>query len=148
MSILPPGHEAATVHVDVAGLADLAAKLRLDVDQQLRPYIGELIRTYNYGVGFAHGVPGPNAQVARAHYNDVLAQIVNQLQLLAWGGAVLADAARRVADRYGDADGLAAAKVEDVKAILALASRSIPQAQPLPSNATDSHVANKGLEAL
>jgi hypothetical protein len=147
MSILPPGHEDATVNVDVAGLTDLANKLEAELDKQLRPYIGQLTVAYRQGVGFAEGVPGYNSRVARAHYANVLAQIVNQLQSLAWGTAVLADAARRIATRYATADGLAAATVDDVKQDLAAASRSVPQSPSLGLLPENSTVSINGMEA-
>jgi hypothetical protein len=147
MSILPPGHEDATVNVDVAGLTDLANKLEAELDKQLRPYIGQLTVAYRQGVGFAEGVPGYNSRVARAHYANVLAQVVNQLQSLAWGTAVLADAARRIATRYSTADGLAAATIDGVNAELTAASRALAMPAALGLVSESPSVTINGMEA-
>ncbi len=128
---LPPDDQATAVHVDVRGLADFATDLRAEIDKNLRPYLNELINIYSGGARFGPLIESPNVQAARSHYQDCLAEIINQLDTFARAGTILADAADLIVQRYRDADLSAATTVSAVTDAVRDASRSQPPTPPL-----------------
>lgn len=112
------------ISVDIDSLRSLAAALRSELDDNVRPRASELIARYRTGVGFGHAMPGDDVRRAQQAYRDCLVAGVAQLDALIDGADVLIEAAGRVAARYGEADALATARGRAVDAALADAARA------------------------
>jgi hypothetical protein len=145
---IPPEDQTTLVRVDVEGLAGFAKELRAEVDSHLRPYLDELIRTYQEGPRFGPSVQSENIAAARAHYQRCLGQMINQLYAFARGGTVLADAADIIVQHYRDADALAAASVAAVKDAVTAAERATPFEVPVDPLYVDNRVSVNGRGAM
>jgi len=121
------------VRVDIDGLFGFARELRGELDAGLRPWVLELINTYNYGVQVGAGLPSPSMAMIQRQYQLCLARIIEQLENFVLTSAVLADAAELIAQRYSDADGLAAAPLADIQAALAAAQYANPNPLTMPT---------------
>lgn len=124
------GPEPPSITVDVVGVTDFATELRHEVDANLRPFLADLVRIYNLGVNVGNGVPSPNMLAARTHYQECLASIIGQLDALARGGAILADAAAITADQYRNADVSASTSLDQLDTALAAAETANPEIGP------------------
>jgi hypothetical protein len=126
MAEIPPEDDTVAITVDVAGLADFSRELRTEIESHLRLYLTELVTAYQAGPGFGRQLTSPNVSAARSHYTDCLLQMISQLTAVGNAGLVLAEAAALIAQRYGDADALAAASVGAVNDAVALAGLTSP----------------------
>jgi hypothetical protein len=108
------------VQVDLAGLHDFAETLRSDVEGHLRVQADGVIVEHSTGVPFGWGtaVSGSVAQIQQ-RYRDCLVGGAEALMSYIERAEAMIAGALEVATRYGDADALARAKVEEVKALLA-----------------------------
>jgi hypothetical protein len=124
----------SSISVDIAGLAEFARALRLEVDANLRPFLTGLVQTYNLGVTVGNGVASPRMHAAREHYQSCLASIIGQLDALAHGTAVLADTAGLMAAQYRNADTSADASLADLASAITTASSKNPASPPTISS--------------
>jgi hypothetical protein len=112
------------IQVDIDSLRQLAEALRSELDDNVRPRASELVARYRTGVGFGHGLPGDDLRRAHQAYRDCLAAAMTQLDALIDGAGALADAADRIATRYGSVDALAEGRASAVEQALDVAARA------------------------
>lgn len=132
----------ATIQVDLATLADVAASVESQVRSSLDPDSRRVMDVYATGVNFGYSNPSVDLLAAKQKYHDCLANTVAQLDYFVTASKVLADAVRAVVERYGSADALAeATNLEVINAIgdglaaanLAKASAAAVTAAPVPT---------------
>jgi hypothetical protein len=107
-----------TVEVDLKGLVDFAGAVDGGVDKNFAPRTGQLQGDYAYGVCFGYGNPSGDVHAAKMKYHDCLSVITRQIEAYIEASKILADAARKAAERYGSADAMSAAQTKAVEDLL------------------------------
>ena len=107
-----------TVDVDLKGLGDFAGAVDGAVDKNFAPRTSDLQGDYAYGVCFGYGNPSLDVHAAKLKYHDCLTMITRQIEAYIDASKILAEAARKAAQRYGNADAMSAAQSKDVEALL------------------------------
>jgi hypothetical protein len=107
-----------TIEVELKGLTDFAGSVDLAVDGNFAPRTGDLQNEYACGVRFGFGNPSGNVRAAMTKYHDALTMIMRQVESYIESSRILADAARKAAERYGSVDAMSAAQSQDVQKLL------------------------------
>jgi hypothetical protein len=131
-----------TVEVDLKGLGDFAGAVDGAVEKNFAPRTGQLQNEYAYGVCFGWGNPSGDVHAAKAKYHDCLSVITKQIEAYIDASRILADAARKAAERYGNADAMSAAQSKDVEGLLAQAVTDA-QARRAAQEAADAAAARR-----
>jgi hypothetical protein len=106
------------VQVDLHGLHDFANGVDGAADKNFAPRTTQLQTDYASGVQFGWNNPSGQVDAAKRKYHAALTVITQQIEAYIEASKILADAARRAAQRYGDADAMSAAKSKDIEGIL------------------------------
>jgi hypothetical protein len=137
------------VDVDLKGLDDFAGAVNGAVDQNFAPRTGQLQSQYAMGVSFGWGNPSGDLHAAKQKYHDCLTVITKQIEAYIDASRVLADAARKAAERYGNADAMSAAQSKEVEDLLANAiteARARRAAQEAAAAAEERRLRHRGIE--
>jgi hypothetical protein len=115
-----------SIQIDLRGLREFAEAMRSDVDGALKTQGTEITRRYSDGVPFGHRARASgNVVVAQDAYRSCLTDCVHGLLSYIDGAEVMVAAALQVAARYADADTLAKARADDVRADLVAAQTQV-----------------------
>jgi hypothetical protein len=106
------------IEVELKSLTDFAGSVDGAVDRNFAPRTGGLQNVYACGVRFGFGHPSGNVRAAALKYSDALEMIARQIAAYIDASKILADAARKAAERYGSADAMSAAQSKDVEKLL------------------------------
>jgi hypothetical protein len=121
------------LQVDLQGLTDLAAALRQEIEDNLKPHIPQLLSAYSLGASFGMTSESPNVRAARDHYARCLAAITRVLAAYVNAGNTLAAAAEDIAQRYHASDAMAEARASEVWRAIDKATKA-PTAESMDSS--------------
>ncbi len=141
-----------TIQVDLKGLGDFAGAVDGAVDKNFAPRTGQLQNDYAMGVCFGWNNPSGDLDAAKRKYHDCLTVITRQIEAYIDASRILADAARKAAERYGSADAMSAAQSKEVEGLLtqaivdARARRAAQEAADAAAERRLRHMGHRGIE--
>jgi len=123
----------AAIDVDVSGLDRFAGTVEAEANANFRPQAGSIMKVHEVGSHFGLGSSSRDVLAARVRHTECLQAAVDQLAGYANATQILVDAARAVAARYRDTDGLAAANHLEVEQALNAAMAAATRARHAPT---------------
>ncbi|PZG20986.1 hypothetical protein C1I95_08505 [Micromonospora craterilacus] len=132
-----------SVEADIRQMREFADKLRAEVESNYTPHLSYIANDMLTQVSNPADAFIELVQFMRTHWETQQAA-TNAVWGLGHTTGHLAAAAKEVADRYGDADAFAAARVTDVQQALGRIGAPIAQPEPSPSLTDPSGPDNRG----
>lgn len=107
------------INVEIDGLRSVAAAMRADLEKGYRSQVPQVNDAMQPGATIGIEIVGEEWTRLQTTYSKCVQATVDALFNLDLGTQSMANAAETIARKYGDADALAQARVQDVTAVLA-----------------------------